>query len=326
MAGAGATSIRAWQPVTIFLPLTVPNDFFGSDTAGVRGDHILLTRALGCKFLWRFGGVFVDAVSLTPLRSIEPLLLGLDAFVANEPDGLASDKIFGAVPHHALVGRMLDNLQSMLAERVDSNKFRASVTSDVAALDATEQFRAFAPHLFFSTDATSPLAYTASRSASSLSGWLSWLSEAASRFAGHDSPRRDYPTTTLRAARRAYGTSISMSCSLTPSQSPTILQILDPALYSGYAPLRDSCARGLAYLHPFGMANGDAVAPKNDDSYVTVSWLGGTPFVYFGIPYNSVFPSTNGVRHDGGERGGGRQSHLTANILPSVGDLCRCTF
>jgi inositol phosphorylceramide mannosyltransferase catalytic subunit len=58
------------------------------------------------ELLWQFGGVYVDA-DFECLRSIEPLLEGVDFFVAEIEPGRVNGAIMGSVPGHEILDRAL---------------------------------------------------------------------------------------------------------------------------------------------------------------------------------------------------------------------------
>ena len=99
------------------------------------------------------------------------------------------------------------------------------------------------------------------------------------------------------SASRPPTSSASATCSQTSSSAsstgPPVALSAD--LYSGSGSRRDECAHGLLALYPFGQATGDSVGPNGDDVVFSVQWAG-APFNFFGVPYNVLFPSTNGVR------------------------------
>jgi mannosyltransferase OCH1-like enzyme len=65
---------------------------------------------LRIEVLWRFGGVYVD-VDFECLRSIEPLLEGVDFFVSVAKPGRLNNALMGSVAGHPLLDRALDELR-----------------------------------------------------------------------------------------------------------------------------------------------------------------------------------------------------------------------
>lgn len=103
---------------------------------------------------------FAD-LDFEPLRNIEPILRGIDAFVAFEnPDSLCNG-IFGAVPRHVLLRRLVAGLPASVAEHaggpVNDRTGPRFITSEALRLRDSptfahsdgEAFAAFSTHVFF---------------------------------------------------------------------------------------------------------------------------------------------------------------------------------
>ena len=132
-------------------------------------DHAMRARDIGRLIMWHFGGVFVDAGSLLCIRSLEPLLRGLGAFVAFENDRVVSDRIFGAVSHHPLFRGDSD----LPAPAGSDAAFRSALAAQMeSAASLSLPFRAFAPHLFFFGEENSSLSFTIQRRVPSFVGTL----------------------------------------------------------------------------------------------------------------------------------------------------------
>lgn len=65
---------------------------------------------LRLEVLWREGGVYLDT-DFECLRSIEPLIEGLDFFAAYLKPGRTNNAVIGAVAGHAILDRALDELK-----------------------------------------------------------------------------------------------------------------------------------------------------------------------------------------------------------------------
>ncbi|MEJ7785727.1 MAG: glycosyltransferase [Solirubrobacteraceae bacterium] len=65
---------------------------------------------LRLELLWRFGGVYVDT-DLRCLRSIEPLIAGVDFFAAYLKPGRVCNGVLGSVPGHRILERAVQELQ-----------------------------------------------------------------------------------------------------------------------------------------------------------------------------------------------------------------------
>lgn len=63
------------------------------------------------EIVFRYGGVYMD-LDFEPLQNIEPLLGGVEAFVAYENDLFICNGAFGAVPEHRLTRALVANLRS----------------------------------------------------------------------------------------------------------------------------------------------------------------------------------------------------------------------
>lgn len=61
-----------------------------------------------------FGGVAVG-YDMEPLRSIEPLIDGLDCWCTPDADGFAGSAFFGATPHHPAIRHVLDTIRARVA-------------------------------------------------------------------------------------------------------------------------------------------------------------------------------------------------------------------
>lgn len=73
---------------------------------------------LRLELLWRFGGVYVDT-DFECLRSLEPLIDGLDFFVAEIGFGRINNAFMGAVAGHEILDRALDELRPRAFHGVD---------------------------------------------------------------------------------------------------------------------------------------------------------------------------------------------------------------
>lgn len=100
------------------------------------------------------GGVYLD-FNFEPLRSIEPLLHGLSAFVAYESALWICDGVFGAVRGHPLLRQLVLGLPSSWGKYEGStiNQTTGSqyITNTVREMRLTmrDQFRSFSRHIFF---------------------------------------------------------------------------------------------------------------------------------------------------------------------------------
>lgn len=108
--------------------------------------------------LYQYGGVYAD-VDFEPLKSIEPILHGVEAFVAHENEMFVCNGIFGAIPGHKLTERLVTQLESNWKANEDSTVNKQSgpyhMTEQVNTLlnenpnIRKDGFQIFAPHVFF---------------------------------------------------------------------------------------------------------------------------------------------------------------------------------
>lgn len=73
---------------------------------------------LRLELLWRFGGVYVDT-DFECLRSLEPLIDGLEFFLAEIGFGRINNAFMGSVPGHEILDRALDELRPREFHGVD---------------------------------------------------------------------------------------------------------------------------------------------------------------------------------------------------------------
>jgi len=97
--------------------------------------------------------------------ALEPILLGLEAFVAMEDDRFAGNSIMGAVPHHQLFRNLILNLDGHMRAHPDSPINEQTgpyyLTAQVELLGPVGGLTRFAPHVFFPYlwDAPRPKSY-----------------------------------------------------------------------------------------------------------------------------------------------------------------------
>jgi len=66
------------------------------------------------EILEQYGGVYID-VDFEPIRAIDPLLEGVECFMAWEIQGMvANNAIIGARPRHPFIGRLIDGLEDSI--------------------------------------------------------------------------------------------------------------------------------------------------------------------------------------------------------------------
>lgn len=86
------------------------------------------------ELLWLYGGVYVDC-DMEPLRSIAPILEGIDAFAAWErQDVWVNNAILGAAPRHAFVGGLVDGVGASVRANRDRRPNHATGPRYVTAL------------------------------------------------------------------------------------------------------------------------------------------------------------------------------------------------
>ena len=110
------------------------------------------------EIIYQYGGIYVD-VDFEPLRSLEPILHGVQAFVAHESEPFVCNGIFGAVPGHELSERLVMGLESSMITfqngTVNQQTGPYHMTRQIDAMREEGKttmklgFETFAPHVFF---------------------------------------------------------------------------------------------------------------------------------------------------------------------------------
>jgi len=110
------------------------------------------------EVIYQYGGIYLD-VDFEPLKNIEPLLHGVEAFVAHESEYFICNGIFGAIPGDKLTERLVTQLESNWKAHVNGTVNEQSgpyhMTRQVEAMkeqkktNMKNKFQIFAPHLFF---------------------------------------------------------------------------------------------------------------------------------------------------------------------------------
>jgi inositol phosphorylceramide mannosyltransferase catalytic subunit len=72
------------------------------------------------EILLEHGGIYVDT-DFECLKNIEPLLVGVECFVAWERDGLANNAIIGAIPGHPFVHDLVESLEQSVRALPDAD-------------------------------------------------------------------------------------------------------------------------------------------------------------------------------------------------------------
>ena len=108
--------------------------------------------------LYQYGGIYLD-LDFEPLKSIEPILNGVEAFVVHENKDFVCNGIYGAIPGHALsellVVQLEPNWRIHENGTVNQQTGPYHITKQVNTLKSRNKtgmknrFQAFAPHVFF---------------------------------------------------------------------------------------------------------------------------------------------------------------------------------
>ncbi len=104
------------------------------------------------EILARFGGVYVDT-DMECLRSIEPLLGGVEAFAGYQRPGQVCNAILGAVPHHPALERAVEEAD----RRVGTDKSSVRATGPRFITEVLEGFtevKVFEREIFYPFDWT----------------------------------------------------------------------------------------------------------------------------------------------------------------------------
>lgn len=103
------------------------------------------------EVVYQLGGVYVD-MDFEPLKNIESLLHGIEAFVVHENEIYVCNGIFGMIPGHKLGEKLVLELESSKEtyanETVNQQTGPFHMTRQVDALEG-ERITKFAPHVFF---------------------------------------------------------------------------------------------------------------------------------------------------------------------------------
>ncbi len=97
-----AWDMKLWTEDNIF-PLKNQDQFDLAESMSSKSDVARYEILEAC------GGVYIDT-DFECLRSIEPLLSGVEIFSAAEADGIVSCGIIGSVPHHLLLQDLVETL------------------------------------------------------------------------------------------------------------------------------------------------------------------------------------------------------------------------
>jgi inositol phosphorylceramide mannosyltransferase catalytic subunit len=118
----------------------------------------LASDILRYEIVYEYGGIYVD-VDFEPLKSLEAILHGVQAFVAHESEPFICNGIFGAVPGHELTERLVVGLEESMVTfqngTVNQQTGPYHMTRQVKAMREEGKttmkngFEAFAPHVFF---------------------------------------------------------------------------------------------------------------------------------------------------------------------------------
>ena len=109
------------------------------------------------ELLHRYGGVYVD-VDFECLKSIEPLLIGIDGFAGEEDKSSVAIGIMGAVPLHPLFAELIRRLPESFAANKNENIVNATGPGLLTRYCRHRgDFRVFPPQVFY------PLHYSGHR-------------------------------------------------------------------------------------------------------------------------------------------------------------------
>lgn len=118
------------------------------------GSEELASHVVRYAAVLAFGGVFVDD-AMEPLKPTAPILRGLDAFFAHSNSRQLSSSIFGAVPGHALLRKIVESMStdvppsggwSAAGRRAGARLITSAFFSSNSLVQA--RVRAFAPHVW----------------------------------------------------------------------------------------------------------------------------------------------------------------------------------
>lgn len=109
-------------------------------------NHSQTSDILRYEILWQYGGVYLDT-DFVCQKNIEPLLEGYDFVGAGERDGIVSAGIIACVPHHPVVGRVMQ----LIPDRIKSNMHQAKSTGPGVLTEACSEHdvKIYGPRLFY---------------------------------------------------------------------------------------------------------------------------------------------------------------------------------
>jgi hypothetical protein len=117
-----------------------------------------ISDVLRYDIIYQYGGIYVD-LDFEPLKNIEALLHGLQAFVVYEDEFFICNGIFGAIPGHELTERLVTQLNLNLVEyengTVNQQTGPHYMTRQIQIMQAEQKttmkngFQMFSPHIFF---------------------------------------------------------------------------------------------------------------------------------------------------------------------------------
>jgi mannosyltransferase OCH1-like enzyme len=148
--------IRLWTQENIYNnDLTIYNKARLENSA--RGGR-QASDILRYEIIYQYGGIYAD-IDFEPLKNIEALLHGVDAFVAYESEYFICNGIFGAIPGHELTERLVTQLETSWRDYKDGSVNQQTgpyhMTRQVEAMKQENKtnmkngFQTFAPHVFF---------------------------------------------------------------------------------------------------------------------------------------------------------------------------------
>lgn len=146
-------TLQRLPPMSSALRTLVDSALAAPNGAGIA----LASNIVRYVIIYSLGGVFMD-VQVEPLRSLEPILRGLELFVVYNGSRRLCNTVFGAVAGHAFIRSLIDEIQLDVPPfgGWDAASWRTGerlVTSMGTSIGIATRprTRAFATHIWFST-------------------------------------------------------------------------------------------------------------------------------------------------------------------------------
>lgn len=104
------------------------------------------------EILYRLGGVYIDT-DVEPIKNIEPIIGGLDAFIGREDRKIVCNAIIGVIPGYPMLKEVVRDIEASWDNPNNKDVNRKSgpnfLTKYIDKYQADGTLRVFAPHIFY---------------------------------------------------------------------------------------------------------------------------------------------------------------------------------